>query len=72
MGEGIVGEFGMDTHTLLYLIWIQQGHTIWCRELCSMLCGSLEGKGVGEMDMCICKAESLCCLAETITTLLIG
>ena len=35
--------------------------------------GSLDGRGFwGEMDMCICMAESLCCPHETITTLLIG
>ena len=42
-------------------------------ELCSMLCGSLDGKGVGgRMGMCIYMAESLHCSPETITTLLIG
>ena len=42
-------------------------------ELSLMLCGSLDGRGVGEtMDPCICMAESLCCSPETITTLLIG
>ena len=36
-------------------------------ELCSMLCGSLDGTGVrGIMDTCICMAESLCCPPETI------
>ena len=29
-------------------------------------------RGLGEMDTCICMAESLCCPTETITTLLIG
>ena len=38
-----------------------------------MLCGSLDGKGVwGRVDTYICKAESLCCTPETITTLSIG
>ena len=42
-------------------------------ELCSMLCGSLDGKGVGgRMGICIYMAESLHCSPETITTLLIG
>jgi len=37
-----------------------------------MLCGSLDGRGVGgRMDTCVCIAESLHCLPETITTLLI-
>ena len=51
----------------------QQGPTVQCREFCSKLCGSLDGRGVlGKMDTCICMAESLCCPAETITTLLIS
>ena len=38
-------------------------------ELCSMLCGSLGGRGVWvRTDTCICMTESL----ETTTTLLIG
>ena len=45
----------------------------WHMELCSMLCGSLDGRGVwGRVDTCIHMAESLCCSPETITTLLIG
>ena len=51
----------------------QQGPTVQPRELCSMLCGSLDGRGLwGRMDTCICVAESLPCSLETITTLLIG
>ena len=43
------------------------------RELCSMLCGSLDGRDVwGRMDTCIFRAESLPCPPETITTLLIS
>ena len=41
-------------------------------ELCSMLCGSLDGRGVwGRTGTCICMAGSLCCPPETIATLLI-
>ena len=51
----------------------QQGPAVLHRELCSMLCGSLDGRGVwGSLDTCICMAESLHCLPETITTLLIS
>ena len=47
----------------------QQGPTEQHRELCSMLCGSLDGRGVwGRMD----KRESLHCSPKTITTLLTG
>ena len=50
-----------------------QGPTALHRELCSMLCGSLIGRGVWRrMDTCICMAELLCCAPETITTLLIS
>ena len=35
-------------------------------ELCSMLCGSLNGKGVWErMDTCIYMVKSFCCPPET-------
>ena len=51
----------------------QQGPTVWHRGLCSMLCGSLDGRGVwGRMDTCICMPESLLCSPEAITTLLTG
>ena len=51
----------------------QQGPAYQHRELCSLLCGSLDGRGVwGRMDTCICIAESLCSPSETIMTLLIG
>ena len=50
----------------------QQRPTTQHRELCSVLCGSLGGRGaLGRMDICICMAESLCCPPKTITTLLI-
>ena len=47
--------------------------TLEHRELCSMLCSSLDESGVWSrgMDLCICAAGSLCCPPETITTLLI-
>ena len=47
----------------------QQGPTVYHRELCFMLCGSVAGRGIeGRMDTC----KSLCCSPETITILLIG
>ena len=40
-------------------------------ELCSMLCSSLDGRGVQEkIGTCVCVAEFLPCSPETITTLL--
>ena len=51
----------------------QQGPPIQHRHLCSVLCGSLDGRGVWErMDTCIHMAESLHCPPETITTLFIS
>ena len=51
----------------------QKGPTVEHKELCSMLCGSPDGRRVWErMDPCIRIAESLCCPPETITSLLIG
>ena len=50
----------------------QQGPPVEHMELCSVLCGELEGRGDwGRMDTCICMAELLCYSAETITKLLI-
>jgi len=51
----------------------QQGPTVQHMELYSMLCGSLNGRGVWErIDTCICMAASLHCRPKTITTLLIS
>jgi len=51
----------------------KQVPTVEHMELCSMSCGSLDGRGVwGRMDTCMCMAKSLPCSPETITTLLIG
>ena len=51
----------------------QKGPAVQHRELCSVLGGSLDGKGAwGRMDTHVCMAESLHCSPETITTLLIG
>ena len=73
-GEGIAGDFRKVMYTLLCLEWITKRNLLWQHmELCSVLCVSLDGRGVwGRMDTCICMAESLHCLPETITTLLIG
>ena len=65
----------MDMYTLLAVFKMdnQQGSTVQHMELCSMLCGSLDGRGVGgRMDTCICMAESLGCSPETIITFLTG
>jgi len=59
VGGGIVGELGMDIYTLLYLKWITNNDLH--NEVCSMLCGSLDGRGVwGKIGTCMCMVESLC------------
>ena len=68
----MVREFVMDVSTLLYLKWITKGTYCEAQGLCSVLCGSLDGREVwGRMDTCIWMAESLHCSPDTITTLLI-
>ena len=54
--------------------WLKQlSSLVYCRELCSMLHGNLDGRGIwGRMDTCICMVESLCCPSKTITILLIS
>ena len=48
-----------------------KGPTVYHRELCSMLRGSLDGRAVwGRMDTCVCMAESLHCSPGTITFLI--
>ena len=62
-----------EYYTAIFKMDTQQGPIAQHMELCSMLCGILDGREVwGRMDTCICMAESLCCSPETITTLLIG
>ena len=64
-------EFGMDMYTLLYPKW--KTNKDLQGELCSMLCGRLDRRGVWErMGTCIRMSESLHCAPETITTLLIS
>ena len=60
-------------HSVTFKMDNKKGHTIEHMKLCSMLCGSVDGRGIWRrMDTCICMAESLYCPHETITTLLIG
>ena len=59
-------------HTAAFKMDNQQRPTAQHMQLCSMLCGSLHGRGFwGRMDTCIYvaeyMAESLCCSPEIIT-----
>ena len=73
VGEGTVREFRMDVSTLLCVLVKPTRTYVQCRELCSVSCTSLDGRGAWRrMDSCICMAESLCYLPETITAWLIS
>ena len=66
MGEGIIREFGINMHTLLYSKWITHKDLLHITGNCSMLCGSLDGRGVwGRIDTGICMADPLHCSPET-------
>ena len=73
MGREGQGVWDGHVHTAVLKMDNQQGHTAQHMELCSMICSSLDGKGVwGRMETGIHIAESSHCLLETITTLLTG
>ena len=46
-GRDSQGAWGGHVHTAILKMNNQQGPTIQRRELCSMLCGRLDGRGVG-------------------------
>ena len=72
-GRDNQGVWDGHVHTAIFKMDNQLGPPVQHKELCLILCGSLDGRGVwGRMDTCICKAESLCCPPEAVTTLLIG
>ena len=76
VGEGWgeqIGSWGWHVHSAIFKMDSQQGPTVQQRELCSILCGSLDERGVwGRKDTSICMAESLCCSPETIPTLCVN
>ena len=72
-GRDSKGVWDGHVHTAIFEMNNKQGPPIWHMELCSMLCGSLDGMGVwGRVDTSLYMAESLGCPPETVTTLLIS
>ena len=72
VGKGSLESLGPRCTHAVFKMDNQQGPTVQHREICSMFCGSLDGRGVwGRRDTCECMAESLCRPPETITVLLI-
>ena len=71
-GKDSQGLWEGHVHTAVFRMDDQQGPTVQHMELRSMLCASLDGRGVwGRMDTCIRMAESLHCSPVNITALLI-
>ena len=71
VGGGGNWETGIDTYTLLILCIKQiTNENLPYSTGYSMLCGDLNGKEIQKGgDKCKCIADSLCCKAETYTTL---
>ena len=60
-------------HTAMFRVQNQEEPTVTAHGTLLRVMRQLDGRGVwGRMDTCIGMAESLHCLPETITTLLIG
>ena len=71
-GRDSQGVWDGHGHTAGFNMENQQGPAAQLRELSSMSCGSLVGRGVwGRIDLCICVAELLGCPPETIRTLFV-
>ena len=71
--EGIVREFEIDMHTLLYLKWMTGEDLLYSTgTLLNIVWQPGWKRGLGRTDICIRMAESLCCPTETITTMLIS
>ena len=69
--EGIVSDG--HVHTATFKMDNQQGPAVQHGVLCSVLRGSLDGRGVwGRMNTCLCMAESLCYSPETVITLFVN
>ena len=65
-----LGPWDWHIHTATYKIDLM---TVQPRELCSVLCNDPHGKRIlKRVDMCICIADSLCCVPETNMTLYIN
>ena len=71
-GRDIQGVRDGHVHTAIFKMDNPQGPTVQHREVCLMLYGGLDERGVqGRMETCISMADFLCCPPET-PTLLIG
>ena len=67
------GVWDGHLYTAIFKMDNQQGPTVEHMELCSMLCGGLDGRGAwGGMNTCVCMAESRHCSPETITALFVN
>ena len=69
-GDGMDCEAGIDIYTLLCIKQIINENQLYStREFCSVLCGDLRKYGGKGICVCVYITDSLCCKAETNTTL---
>ena len=67
------GAWDRQVHTATFKMDNQKEPNVEHMELCSVLCGKLEGRAIWErIYKCMCMVQSLGCSPETITALLIG
>ena len=72
-GKDSLGVWDQHIHIAVLKMENQQGPAVEHRELCSLFCGSLDGRGAwGRMDTPKGKAESLHYPLDMITTVFIG
>ena len=72
-GRDTWGVWDGHEHIAMLKMDSQEGPTVKLEEICSVLCGRLDGRRVwGRMDTCIRTAEFLRCSPETVTTLLVN
>ena len=72
--DGGKGAFGIDMYTLVYVKWITKKDLLYSTENSAQcyVAGWMGWEFWGRIDICIRRAESLCCAPETSTTLLIS
>ena len=72
-GRDSQGVWDGHGHTAVFNMENQQGPAGQHRGLCLVLCENLNRRSAGgTVDLCVCMAESLCCLPETITAFFVN
>ena len=58
-GKEYLGSWDRHVHTAIFKMGNQQGPTVQHRELCSKLCGSLDGRGMWGENGYMCQQRLL-------------